>query len=91
MGRGVSESVRVPDTSAVKNQGKSWPADMSSILRCVKKYTRSDYYQLAKTMSTFDSEVKWHENLNLGKIKLYLIKTQLTHLRKLSKVRRVSK
>ena len=30
MGRGVSESVRVPDTSAVKNQGKSWPADMSS-------------------------------------------------------------
>ena len=39
-------------------------------------------------MLTFDSEVKWHENLNLGKIKLYLIKTQLTHLRKLSKVRR---
>ena len=33
MGRGVSESVRVPDTSAVKNQGKSWPADMSSAVR----------------------------------------------------------
>ena len=25
MKRGVSESVRVPDTSVVKNQDKSWP------------------------------------------------------------------
>ena len=39
-------------------------------------------------MSTSDSEVKWHENWNLRKIKLYLIKTQSTHLRKLCKVRR---
>ena len=30
MRRGVSESVRVPGTSVVKSQGKSWPADMSS-------------------------------------------------------------
>ena len=29
MKRGVSESVRVPDTSVVKNQGKSWPGHAS--------------------------------------------------------------
>ena len=29
MTRGVSESVRVPDTSVVKNQGKSWPGHAS--------------------------------------------------------------
>ena len=29
MKRGVSESVRIPDTSVVKNQGKSWPGHAS--------------------------------------------------------------
>ena len=53
MKRGVSESVRVPDTSVVKNQDKSWPGHV---------FCGVSRNQLAKDMLTFDSELKWHEN-----------------------------
>ena len=53
MKRGVSEGVRVPDTSVVKNQDKSWPGHV---------FCGVSRNQLAKAMLTFDSEVKWHEN-----------------------------
>ena len=74
---GVSESVRVPDTSVVKNQGKSWPGHAScGVSRNIRVLILNDIS--AKTMSTFDGEVKCHENLNLRKIKLYFYAHPLT-------------
>ena len=61
MKRGVSESVMSP--ILLSRTDKSWPGHVfCGVSRNIRALILKDIYQLAKTMSTFDSEVKRHEN-----------------------------